>query len=189
MRPLTTREKRTVRFAAVGIGSYLVLFGGVQAWKFFEKKRVAYQKLVQDARSLRQQIQPYQDKAAITKKLMEGFHLDPAKLAEKPKAAVLAEASAAIQKAAMTSGVQVASVREEHARPSAQELASMRLEGAGPVPAVLVFLHRMESLGYPLIVDEVQITSEPMRPGQLKVSLSIVILDFEQWKNQEPAHA
>ena len=151
---------------------------------------------------------------------MENFHLDPAKLTNRT---VVAEASAAIQKAAMTSGVMVGAVREEYARGSTKELAIIKLEGNGPVPAMMAFLYRLESLGYPLIVDSVQIGSETGRPGgpmgpggpmvatgptgpsgpmaameamprmgppgMLKLSLTIVILNFEQWKNEEMPNA
>ena len=36
-------------------------------------------------------------------------------------------------------------------------------------------------VGYPLIIDTVQLTPMPM-PGQVKVSLTIVILDFDKWE-------
>jgi hypothetical protein len=62
----------------------------------------------------------------------------------------------------------------------------MQLEGSGPVPAVIAFLSRLESVGFPLVIDSVQLTPD-MRPGQMKLSLTLVILDFDQWK--EPPHA
>ncbi len=85
----------------------------------------------------------------------------------------------------------------------------MQLEGMGPVPALMDFLHRLEGLGYPLIIDSLQFSIETGRPGgagggggpaapmgpggpggpPLKMSLSIVILDYEAWKKQEVPHA
>ena len=64
----------------------------------------------------------------------------------------------------------------------------MQLEGAGPVPAVTAFLHRLDTLGFPLIVDSVQLSPEP-RPGMLKLNLTIIILDFDQWKKEEVPNA
>jgi hypothetical protein len=220
MRELTAREKRTVRLGLAVVVIYLACFGGLQGWKSFSKKRADYQQLVRQAQSLRQEIQPYESKVLLVRKLMENFHLDPAKLTNRT---VVAEASAAIQKAAMTSGVMVGAVREEYARGSTKELAIIKLEGNGPVPAMMAFLYRLESLGYPLIVDSVQIGSETGRPGgpmgpggpmvatgptgpsgpmaameamprmgppgMLKLSLTIVILNFEQWKNEEMPNA
>ncbi len=182
MRTLTDREKRTIRIASAGIAVYLVLFCGLRGWKYFEKKRTEYQQLVKDAQSLKREIQLYEDKALAVKKLMESFHMDPAKLS---KASVVADASAAIQRAALNGGVQLGPIRESAARPSAKELTSMQLEGFGPVPAVMTLLHRLETLGYPLLLESIQISSDPTRPGMVKLSLTIVILDFEQWNKEE----
>ena len=229
MRELTPREKRTVRIGAAAVVIYLAFFVGLQGWKSFSKKRADYQQLVKEAQNLRREIQPYQTKALLVKKLMEGFHMDPAKLT---KATVVAEASAAIQKAAATGGLQVSLLREEHSRGSAQELAVIKIEGNGPVPAAMAFLYGLGSLGYPLIVDSVQIGSETIRPpgmpgpmgpggpmpptgpsariplmgssgpmgpmgpggpmgppGMIKISLTIVILNFDYWKNAEVPNA
>jgi hypothetical protein len=180
MRTLTDREKRTIRLGAAVIGIYLLLFGGVQVWKFFGKRHSDYQRLLMQAEALKREVRVYEDRALVVKKMMEGFRMDPAKLS---RTTVVAEASAAIQKAAQGSGMQLGPVRESAARPSSKELASMQLEGTGPVPAVMGLLSRLESVGYPLVIDSVQLTPD-MRPGQLKVSLTILILDFEQWKKE-----
>ncbi len=185
MRALTDHEKRTVRIASVAIGIYLILFCGYQMWQFLEKNRADYRQVVQKADNLRQTIQPYKDKVVVIQKLMDGFHLDPAKLT---KATVVGETSAAIQRAAAGSGVIVGPVREPPARTSSREL-SLKLEGMGPIPAVIGLLNRMESVGYPVIIDEVQITAEASRPGMVKINLTITILDFEQWKSEEKPNA
>jgi hypothetical protein len=184
MRAFTEHEKRTVRRATVGIAIYLVLFCGFQMWKFFEKQRVSYRQMVADAKDLRLKVQTYQSKAVTVKKMMEDFHLDPAKLS---RTTIVGEASSAIQKAAQASGIQVGTVRES-ARGSGDEVVSMQFEGSGPVPAITALLNRMQTLGYPLIIDSVQITPDN-RPGMVKLSLTIVILDFERWKNPEASHA
>jgi hypothetical protein len=97
---------------------------------------------------------------------------------------VVAEASSAIQKAAQGGGFQVGPIREAPAHASGRELASIQFEGSGPVKGAVGLLHRLESVGYPLIIDSAQFTADPMRPGQLKVKLTVVILDFEQWKSE-----
>jgi|SRR6185312_14188100 len=185
MRPLTQQEKRTVRWAAIGIGIYLFLFCGFEMWKSLEKRRVEYRQLVTDANDLRVQLQSYQDKALVVKRMMDDFHLDPAKLSPET---IVAEASSAIQKAAASSGIQVGPVRETAARGTGDEMASMQFEGSGPVPAITGLLNRLQTLGYPLVIDSVQITPDN-RPGNVKLSLTIVILNFEKWKNPEANHA
>ena len=181
MRPLTDREKRTVRFSAIGIGIYLIFFFGRQ----FEAGRSEYSRMVKEARALKQEIQPYEDKVVVLKSLMDGFHLDPAKLS---KATVVAEASSAIQKAAMSGGIQFGPVRESAGRASAKELASIKLEGSGPIAAVTSFLQRLDTIGYPVIIDAVQIAPEATRPGMTKLSVTIIIMDFDQWRNEEASN-
>ena len=185
MRTLTLHEKRTVRFGAAAIVIYLLLFGGFQVWKYFAKSRAEYQKLVIQADALKGEVRLYDDRVMGIKKLMESLRLDPAKLS---RTSVVAEASSAIQKAAMSGGVQVGPVRESPARPSSKELASVQLEGTGPVSAVMGLLNRLESVGFPLIIDSVQLTPD-MRPGQLKVNLTILILNFDQWTKEGSPHA
>jgi hypothetical protein len=186
MRTLTIHEKRTVRIAGIGIAIYLALFGGFRVWAFLQKKRSDYKQLVQDAQSLKQKLQPYEDKVLVIKKLMEAFHMDPAKLS---RATLVADTSAAIQRAATGGGVQLGPIRETAARPAAKELAAMQIEALGPVPALMTFLHRIDSLGYPLIIDSVQIGSDPTKPGMVKLTMTLVILDFQQWKTEGPRHA
>ncbi len=185
MPEISERDKRTLRLSTVGIVIYLLLFFGWRGWHQLEAARQDYQQLVKNAERLKQEFQPYENKSLLLEKLKGNIHLYPAKLA---KTTLVAEASAAIQKAAQTGGIQVGPVRESPARPSAKELASMQLEGLGPVPALMSLLHRLEALGYPLILDSVQITVDPTKPGMAKLNLTIVILDYEQWKSEEIRH-
>jgi hypothetical protein len=183
---MTPKEKRTVRFAAMGIGVYLALFAGYQAWKVCEKKRADYLQLVTEAQDLKDEVRRYDDKIAVVRKLMESFHMDPAAL---KKSSVVAEASAAIQQAAQGGGFQIGAIRETQAHASGKELGSIDFEGAGPVKGAMGLLHRLQSIGYPLVIDSVQFSADPMRPDQIKVKLTVVVLDFEQWKAAEAPHA
>jgi len=186
MAKLNPQEKRTVRIAVAVLLIFFVGLGGTRAWKFLNVRRTDYNKLVLEAKNLRQELRPYETKAQLTTKLMEGFQMDPAKLT---KATVVAEASAAIQKAAMAGGIQLGPIRESPARTAARELTSMQLDGTGQVQAIMTFLNRFESLGYPLILDSVQISIDPQKPNMVKLHLNIVILDFEQWKAEERPNA
>ncbi len=168
------------------VGIYLVAFVGWRVSANLMAKRTEYVAMVEQAKSRKQQLQVYEDKVAKIKELMEKFHLDPAKLS---KASVVAEASDAIQKAGASGGVQFGPIRESHGRSSAKELATIQLEGNGALPAVIALLHRLEGIGYPLIVDSVQITPNAMRPGMVKVNLTILIMDFEAWKSKEAPNA
>jgi hypothetical protein len=185
MRPLTDYEKRSLRRATIGIAIYLILFSGFKMWQYLHHRQAEYAQLVKDAQDLKIKVQTYQERAEVVKRLMDDYHLDPAKLSRET---IVAEASSAIQKAAMGSGVQFASVRESASRGNGDELVSMQFEGSGQVAAVTGFLNRMQTLGYPLIIDTVQMTTGP-QPGVMKLSLSIVILNYENWKKPEAIHA
>lgn len=181
MRPLTEREKRIVRMAGAGIVIYLALFYG---GRFFEKSRSEYRQLVTEAENLRRQTLPFENKVQVVKKLMDDFHMDPAKL---KKVTVVADASAAIQNRAKTGGVQLGPIRESMTPGQGKGLATVQLEGSGQIPAMLAFLGGLDRIGFPVIVDSVQFTAVIGRPGQVKMNLTIIILDFDQQK--EVSHA
>jgi hypothetical protein len=58
----------------------------------------------------------------------------------------------------------------------------MQVEGSGQVASALQLLHRLRTLGYPLLIDSVQFGPAQGRPGQIKVNVSITILNYDQWK-------
>ena len=186
MATLSEHDQRILRIGGIAIALYLILFFRLRIWKNLESRRTAYQQLIVDAQRVKRDLQPYENRMLLTEKLEETYKLNPAKLS---RASVVAEASAAIQKAAASGQVQLGPIRESAARPSAKELTSMQLEGVGPAPAIVALLHRLEVLGFPLVVDSIQINAEPAKPGTVKLSLIITILDFEQWKSGEVPHA
>ncbi len=183
---MTAQEKRTILRAAVGLSIYLVLFYGWRGWQALEVRREQYQQLLSQAQGLKRELQSSENKALLAQKLKENFRLDPWKLS---RASLVAEASGAIQRAAMTGGVQLGPMRESPGRPAAKELASVQLEGFGPAPAILGLLNRLETLGYPLVLEAVQINADANKPGVVKLNLTIIILDFEPWKKAEAPHA
>lgn len=182
MPELTAREKRTLYFGVIGVLIYLVLFGGVKTWRYLETRRAQYEQMITDVNRIRRQIQPYENRVLLAQKLKENFHFDPQKLS---RATVVAEASRAIQKEAKDRKIQIGPIRETAGRATGKELASMQIEGSGPVVGVMELLQRLPALGYPVIIDGVQLNPES-KPGMLKVSLTIVILDFDQWKEEAP---
>jgi hypothetical protein len=142
--------------------------------------------MVAEARQLRREAGSDADEAAVVQKMMGDFQLDPASLSTN---SVVADASAAIQKAAASGGVNPGAIRESAGRSSEKELATIEFDGSGPVAAVISLLHRLPLLGYPLVIDSMQITADPMRPGQVQLSIKIIVLNFEKWKKTEASHA
>ena len=169
---LTDRDRRTLRFAAVGIGLYLLIFFGWRAFGILGQKRTNYLQLRREAEGLRLRFELYDARAVRLKRLMESFQMDPAQL--RPTTLV-ADATAALQQSAQHGGLQLGSIRETLARGSERELGTIRLEASGPVPALMTFLHRLRGLGYPLIIDSLQFAPEPTRPGNIKLSLGLIL--------------
>ena len=186
IRTLTASEKRTLRLAAMVLGGCLFLLVAYKIFNFLENRHLTYLKIAAEAQALKTESQTYPDKVAMVKKLMDDFQLDPAKLV---KSSVMAEASAAIQKAANGGGVKPGTIRESPGHASKKELGTIQFEGAGQVASVMALLHRLPLLGYPLVIDSVQLTSDPMRPDQMKIALTIIVLDFDWWKKEEAPHA
>jgi len=180
MRPLTDREKLIVRCAIAGIAIYLMLFYGV---RWLGEKRAEYRALDKEAQSLRQQVQPYEDKVLVVQKLMDQFHFDPAR---QKRETLVSDASAAIQKVAKSGGLQLGPIRETPTHGTGKSLATIQMETSGQVPAVLTFLAGLNTVGYPVVVDSVQFSADNSRPGQVKINLTMLILDFSQQKSSEP---
>lgn len=186
MRALTPQEKRTIRLASIGIVCYLVLFFGLSGFNKLRARKADYDSLVSRAERMKNEIEPYQTKALIVAKLMDSFQMDPMHLS---RTTLVTQASSAIQKAATSGGIQLGPLRESPNRSSGKELSTIQLEANGPLPAILNFVGRFESLGFPLVIDTLQINSDPQRPGMIKLSLTIQILDFDKWKSTEVPHA
>lgn len=183
MRELTDHEKRTIRLGTMALAAGLGLAAVLWCGKKLQARRDDYHKLMVEAQDLRDQMDLSRDKAQAAQKLMDNFHLDPMKLS---RSNLVAEASAAIQKASGDSGVGMTSLRETPAHGAGKEIASIQFEGAGPVPAIMTLLYKLERAGSPLIIDSVRITADSRRPGGSKVNLTIVVLDFDQWKEGQP---
>lgn len=181
MRTLTSSEKRTIRWATIGISIYLVLFAGFKFWRVFEHRRHDYLQMVDRARLLKTEAIGYAGKAALARKLMQDFQLDPGKISTNT---VVADASAAIQKAAMSGGLKAGSIRESPGRSAEKELAAIQFEAVGKVASVLSFLHQVPMLGYPLVIDSVQMTPDHSRPDQIKLVIKVLVLDFDLWKKE-----
>ena len=183
---ISPREKRTIRYATIGISVYLLLFYGIQLVNKMERSRNEYRQLETDIQRMQYDFETYQEKLAKLDKLTRELRVKPS---QQSKNSLAAEASSAIQKLALGKGIQPGPIRETPPRPSNKELATIQLESVGPIPAVLQMLNDLHQLGYPLIIDTVQISVDPTKPGMVKANLTIILLDFEQWKKEERRNA
>lgn len=179
---LTDRDRRTVRIAGIGLSLYLVLFGGWKVFGFLGQRHAAYRLLQSEAAELRNRHELYGARVTRLERLMESFQMDPARLA---KTTLVAQAGAALQQSATQGGLQLGPIRETLNRGSERELGIIQMEATGQVPALMTFLHQLRSLGFPFVIDTLQFSPDPARPGMLKVSLGLILLDYEKWDKKE----
>lgn len=198
---MNDRDKKTIRIAGLAIAIYLAGFFGFKMWRKGGAGQDDYKTLARQAERLQAEVRAQENKVLMFDKLTELYQLDPRKI---KRETLVADASAAIQTAAQQGGIVLGPLREAPARSSGRELTTIQVEGAGQANAVLGLLHRLRTLGYPLIIDSVQIgppaagatprgpggpmsgpppgMTPPARPGMVKINLSITILNYDQWK-------
>jgi hypothetical protein len=186
MRTLTDHEKRTIRIATLGLLVYLAVLYGPRTWNHLTSGSTQQQQLAREIEAFERELRPYENRLLRLEKLKGEIKLERVTL---PGLQLVAEASAAIQNSARESRVGLGPVRESAGRPAAKELASMRLEASGPLPFLLGWIGRLETLGFPLIIDSIQIEADPRKPNMLKVNLTVVLVDFAQWNEEGPPHA
>lgn len=182
---LAPGEKRTVRYGAAVVAAALALLCLVKVLKFFGHQRAVYVQMVTEARQLRAESHLDADDAAVIQKIMTDFQCDPATLSTN---SAVAGASAALQNAASSGGVKPGAIHESPGD-GAESLATIQFEGSGDIPSVMALLHRIPLLGYPLVIQSLQLNSDPQRPGHLKLDMTINVLNFESWKEKGAPHA
>jgi hypothetical protein len=186
MPAITERDKRTIRIAAIGLAVYLVVFFGFKGWKRLEAQRTGYRQLLAKVQREEQELRAYENKVLLFEKYRDAYRLDPARL---PRETLVSEASSAIQNMARQDGIQLGPVRENPGRSSGRELATIQFDGTGPLPAALTLIQKVQTLGYPVVIDSLQLTPDASRPGTLKINATLVILNFEFWNKSEAPNA
>lgn len=179
MRPLTPREKRMLIAAAIAVPIYLAGFYGLQGVKLLEAKRAEYGQLCEQAVRLEVEILREEGKAKRLEKLKKLHRLDLDKLRQET---IVGEASAAIQKAAQANGLKLGPSKEMPGRATDKELAVIQIEGVGATPGAAQFVHSLGAIGYPLLVEWMQLNTAGMKPGQVKLFLSLVVLNPAAWR-------
>lgn len=182
MMKISEREKRTIRLGAIGLGIYLALFYGGSAWNHMQDRRQEYDLLLQKAEKLKVDLLRYETDVLRLEKLRKTFALNPIAV---DRETLVSDTSAAIQQSAQSNGVNLIMMHESPGRPSAALLSSMRLEGQGPMQGVIKFLDGLTQLGFPLVLDSVQLTADPKKPGMLKINLEVMVMDYQQFELEE----
>ena len=177
MRELTDRERRTIRLAGVGLGIYLVLFVGVKTVSWLEGKRAARAELGRELAAARLELLVEQRKQLLLESLRAGWGLD---LARMSLPTVVGDARVAIETAARACRVGLGFAKESAGRRRAHELAAFQVSGSGADAAVAKFIHRMTHLGYPFVLDNVELEAAG-KPGSVRFSFSVALIDYATW--------
>lgn len=146
-----------------------------------DKAYSEYQQMLVYSERLKKEVGPLENKFLLLEKLKDGSKIEVAKIS---RATVVAETSAAIQKAAQEGGIKLGPLRESSARTAARELASMQIEGSGQIASLMAFCHKLQSLGYPLVIENLTIAPQQNPPGMLKMNMTLVLFDWDQWKTK-----
>ena len=115
----------------------------------------------------------------IVQKLMDEFHLDPAKR-QAGDSRLERFMSAASQQAAKAGGLQIGSIRKSP--PTVPVKRSRPCNWKVPARSRRRFRPSRQPqprIGFPVVVDSVPFTADISRPGQLKMSLTLFILEFD----------
>ncbi len=183
---ISEKDKRTIRWASIGIIIYLLVFYGGLGIKKLKTRSADYQELSKKAAQLKVDLQNYETEMIRLQKLKRSFNFNPSSEFEET---LVSEVSAAIQESAKRNRIKLKFINESGARPSSAIRASMRMEGEGAMTSVIRFLDGMGRLGFPLFVESVQIEGGGRRPGQLQFNLEALILDYNAFKASEDDNA
>jgi hypothetical protein len=179
MAQLTARDKRTLRIAAIGLAIYLIVFLVFKWWKSSEKAGEGFGQLLARAQREQQEARRQENDLLRFEKLCDTYGFDPRAL---PKETLVAQAATAIQNAARQGGIKLGPVRETPGRSDARELSTIQFDGAGQPASVLALLHKLQTLGYPLVIETLQFSQDAKQPNMLKVNVTLQILNFEHWQ-------
>ena len=179
MRALNERERRTIKLAGGALGIYLVLFYGLAGWRALEARRAEYDQLRTEATDLGTRVLEEHRKHKRLGELRERWNIDLASLDE---TTIVNDVREAIQKAAGRHKVAVGPSQETGRRSAAKELRVIQFTGSGATRAVMAFVDDLPRLGFPLVVDHLQVKPLAKKPGMVTYSMRVAILNFRPWK-------
>ena len=175
---LNERERRTVLRAGFFLLAYLLLFYGIQGWRFLEASRLEHASLRDAIRSADSETTLRGARLVAVARLEKelGF-----RLADLGGEAVIPKTLTAIQTAAKESGVSLDAEREVRGGASAGELAKFHFEAGGSVDSVASFLHRLRHLPFPVATGSLSLTRSPSGQGAVRLSVTVAVLDYDTW--------
>jgi len=176
MRKLTAREKRTVKIGVSALLGYLALFYGFKGFQAAEAWRGRYEQAELACSAVERDILRERAKAQRLEKLRSVFRFEPDR--QRPET-VVGDVRVQLQKLSQQAGFALGSSKESPGRPDGKELAVLELEGLGPTLSAIRFLDAARTIGYPLVVDRMEWKTGGLPPGQVRLTLGVVVLRYE----------
>ncbi|MCD8533724.1 MAG: hypothetical protein LR011_02605 [Verrucomicrobia bacterium] len=173
---MTQSEKKLVQITAIGLSLYLVFFFGAGSLKKYENQLAEFHKKRKTIRELNVKLQPYGNRVMLLEKLRKEMNLE-VRFLDIPDLGALS--SEAIQRCARSHSVNIGSFRESAATTG----TSIRFEASGQGASIQKFLKGVTTSGYPIYIESLQVQTMDGKPGQLKMSINLLVLNFKSWKS------
>lgn len=178
---LSEKDRKTIRYGAMIIVVYLTLFYGRTILSAFESSRVNYFAQLDEAKALEELFSSYENKVLKVEKFREQYQLNVRELSSTN---LVGNAGRAIQDLVKESDFKLGQIRETLASGGTASAATFQVEGTGPLKSLMPLLHRLQSTGYPMILDTLSIRTDEKKRGHVLWSATIVVLDYAQWKTK-----
>lgn len=172
---MNDKEKKLIKFTAIGLTIYLLAFYGKDYLGAFEKKLDDFKKKEKTIVNHRTKLVPYSSRVLMLEKLRKKLNIDVRRLSSNE---LVGQTSQAIQQSAKQSGIKIGPLRES----SGRSTSSLRFEANGKYDGMVKFLRSIGTSGYPIMIESMQVNLDPSKKGNVKISLSIGIIDFANWK-------
>ncbi|MFN0057973.1 MAG: hypothetical protein ACKVX7_05885 [Planctomycetota bacterium] len=184
MPQLSARERRTVRLGAIVLGAALALFLGDWVIGRLESVRAEYLAKQDTAGGdLVTRVDAQSQQLKRLGVLRAQRALDLVRLAQSD--GLVSEVRDAIRRTAGAQNVALSSSKESERSASGRELSGILLEAEGKIAEICAFVHGVEQLPYPLVMDRFVLNSAGKEPGQVKLTMSISIWNYAAWKKQD----
>ena len=178
---LSEKDRKTIRYGAAFIGVYLCLFYGGTLLSALEGSRTEYFQQLEEAQRLGELFRTYETKVLKIEKLRHQFRLNVHALSSTN---LVGNAGRTIQDLVKQSEFKMGQIRETLGGTGNGLAATFQLEAEGPLKSFMPLLDRLQSTGYPLIIESLTVLTDKRQRGKVQWSATITVLDYNEWKSK-----